>query len=366
MRPPGAPSHLAVLALVLVALVAGCARFTGDSTRFTLDRSQLQLDGERYVIVGVTAYLLPFYEGEPGAPDASLEQNRRLVDARAGEWFAAMHAHGFNTVRMPLTWQPDIMALYGYQPQEYAQRVRELVRMAHESGLTVILCWFDSTGLGAGLKDRYRDAFPAMKQIYTLVKDTPGVLLEPFNEPNDMDWPTWLRIWGDVVDFVRRDLEYDGVLIVDTIDYSWSFSPQAAKELQSRDRRIRGTAQLMFANHRYANTNTCFCGTERSKWESEVGRYTNDFPILGSEYGNYNEGMGPSAAWMRDLLHHLVTVAIPRGMNGAVAFVWHWVDPNSMTSSSGLELNDYGKQIVDDLVTPLTTRLTPAQGSGSP
>ncbi len=88
----------------------------------------------------------------------------------------------------------------------------------------------------------------------------------------------------------------------------------------------------MFANHRYANASTCFCGAEQSSWQSEIGANVATFPILGTEYGWFNHQGAPHPTWNNQLFAYLAQPAVPAGLNGAIAFVWHWVDDNSMTT----------------------------------
>jgi hypothetical protein len=293
---------------------------------------------------------VPFYLASTGERDIGVEEHQVKADADAGAWLRSMREQGFNTVRIPLTWQTSVMRAYGYEPEQYARKVEKLVREADKLGLHVILCWFDSTSMGADLLHHYRDAFPAFSEVYDRVRDVPGVLLEPFNEPNDMEWSSWSTIMGGTVDFLRKKLKYRGVLVVDTINYSWAFSPGPVSALQTQDRQaLESDPQLLFANHRYANERTCFCGADKDQWEKDVGVFARQFPLLGGEYGNFNDGMGPTPRWVDEILDYLVGTSVPNGLNGVLAFLWHWNDQNTMTTDDGRTLTPFGTQVVNAL-----------------
>lgn len=337
--------------LFAVTALAGCMATGSGKKPPLLQGTVLTRDGQRLVLTGASAYLVPFYLAATGERDIGVEEHQVKADPDATAWLRTMRERGFNTVRIPLTWQSSVMRAYGYEPEEYARTVEKLVREADHLGLNVLLCWFDSAGMGSDLIHHYKEAFPAMKEVYDRVRNVPGVMIEPFNEPNDMSWSSWLTIMGDTVSFLRKDLEYRGVVVVDTIDYSWSFSPGPAGELQAKDRKLLGSEQpqVLFANHRYANTSECFCGREKATWERNFGAYTRQFPLLGGEYGNFNEGMGPTPRWVDEIFDHLVGTSVPNGLNGVLAFLWHWNDANTMTQDDGRTLTEFGTQVVTAL-----------------
>jgi hypothetical protein len=66
----------------------------------------------------------------------------------------------------------------------------------------------------------------------------------------------------EVVSFWRDELGHDGVLLLDTIDYSWNFDPQVAQRLLDHDADpLGGAPAIVFANHRYARRD---CSATRS------------------------------------------------------------------------------------------------------
>jgi hypothetical protein len=175
-------------------------------------------------------------------------------------------------------------------------------------------------------------------------------MFEPFNEPNGIDWTAWQKVVAPTLALWRRQFGYHGVLILDTIAYSWDFDPTQASVVLDEDRRLGGLADVVFANHRYANTDTCFCGLTAQTWENEVERFVGTFPILGDEYGNFNAPYPPQPVWTSQFLARVASTSIPDGLNGALAFVWYWVDPNTITAADGRTLTSYGHQVASDIL----------------
>lgn len=288
----------------------------------------VQPNGRRFVVKGVTVEALPFYRAGAVAGVQLAEVTGEDFRARDAI-FRTLRAEGANTVRIPLGY--DVYSGDDSQGGAgYLRRLGDVVAAARAEHLIAILSWWDSLGAGANLPSRYRQWLPMMGAVERAFKGDPGVLYEPLNEPNHVDWTTWRAVMTGVVDYWRRDLRYRGPLILDTIDYSWSFDPASAIDLLALDTRLLGTADLLFANHRYANANPCFCGRELDDWVGSVGTSVSRFPILGTEYGAFDGHWNPHLAWNREFLRYVAERAIPDGLNGAVVFVYHWVDANAL------------------------------------
>ncbi|MBV8528803.1 MAG: cellulase family glycosylhydrolase [Candidatus Dormibacteraeota bacterium] len=223
--------------------------------------------------------------------------------------------------------------------------IADLVSSAAQHGVYTLLTWNDSSDEGASWPDRYRAAFDMFTDVvHTLGGGNPWVIYEPWNEPHDVTWSQWL---GPVKAAISafRGLGYRGPLFIDTIDWSWSFNPAVARSVMQADDTANGQAQIVFANHRYANGHSCFtCGkpvitgrsdTDADVWETEVGQYAAAFPIAGTEYGYYDYGAndpGPDPGWNAELLAYLADTKLEQGFNGYWDFVWDWNDANSMTT----------------------------------
>lgn len=343
----------AVGVVALVAASVGYAVLRDDPGRgpsaLELDGTVLQADDERFVMAGTAAYLLPFYGGPEGGQDQPLaETTSRGFEDRVA-LIADMRANGVNTLRVPVArygYEQDVYGLGG--KQGYLDRLEQIVVTAADQDIRVVVAWWDSHNAGPSWLEDYRDVFPMMRDVREALKGYPGVVFEPFNEPSEVTWEQWEPVMSDVVRFWREDLAYDGVLILDTIDYSWSFDPEVAQRMLDLDADLRdGEPAVMFANHRYANNSTCFCDEEKAQWEDAVGQYLDDFPIVGTEYGRWTgPDFVPQEQWNEQFASHAADVAVPAGLNGYIAFVWDWVDENTMTEQDG-QLNAYGRLVAD-------------------
>jgi hypothetical protein len=348
----------AVVLVVLLLPLSSCVRTAATSVpsynRPLATRGSLLVDpsGHRVVLRGVTVYALPFYDDDGGRADPYLAATTTLIFRQRASVFAAIAAAGANVVRIPVSassWAHDAYGIGGQQG--YLARLQAIVEAAQQAGLRVIVAWWDASSVGSHLEADEPQSFPMMRSVEHAFRNDGGVAFEPLNEPHDVSWAAWQRVVDSDLQFWRHDLGYRGLLIVDTIDFSWSFDPAVATEVLATDGRLRGTGpDLVFANHRYANANPCFCGTEAAAWEAEVGRYVGTFPILGDEYGNFNAPYAPQPAWTAQFLAVVGSQAINRGMAGALAFVWNWVDPNSMTGHDAITLNSYGQEVERELL----------------
>lgn len=339
--------------VVCAALLLGyawTAREDSSPVPLTMDGVLLQAGEDRFVLAGASAYVLPFYEGRNGGRDEALAETTQRSYAQREQMLARMKASGVNTLRVPVAlagYADDVYGLGG--PDGYLERLKNVVSAAADHDIRVIVGWWDSHSTGAAWLETYRDSFPMMRDVREALRPWSSVMYEPFNEPHDVSWEQWEPVMTDVVGYWRGELDYDGVLFVDTIDYSWSFDPQVAQRIMDSDAGLRGgTSAVVFANHRYANNQTCFCDAEQAEWQEEVGKYVGEFPIAGTEYGRWTgPDFEPQERWNEQFAAYAADVAVPAGLNGYVAFVWDWVDENSMTTGDGQRLNAYGQLIAD-------------------
>lgn len=359
---PDRPLHPARLAglLCLCLLTAGCG-VPGlgpdpGPPPLRVEGNLLTVYGEREVLAGASLYVMPFYTASDGGPDPALAATTERVYRDREAVLDRMRDVGVDTVRIPVAragYERDVYGLGGREG--YLDRLREVVGAAAERDLRVIVGWWDSHSTGRAWLDSYREVLPMMGEVRAALEPWPGVLYEPFNEPHEVSWQEWEQVMSDVVRYWREDLGHEGVLVLDTVDYSWSFSPGPARRLQRLDAGLReGAPQLVFANHRYANDAGCFCDEEQQEWVDEVGQHVDEFPVLGTEYGNWTgPDFTPDPRWNEQFAEHVVQRAVPDGMNGYVAFVWDWVDENSMTTDEGRTLRPWGQRVQDSVLDPL-------------
>jgi hypothetical protein len=176
------------------------------------------------------------------------------------------------------------------------------------------------------------------------------IMYEPWNEPNNVSWSQWESVTKATLSYWRLTIGYRGVLFLDTPDWSWGFNPTEADAIISFDRNLIGKSNVIFANHRYANANTTFSDGEKAEFQANVGQYFPNYPIAGTEYGNYNNGFANHLTWNAGFFDYLLG-QIKSGYNGLFTFTWDWVDPNGMvvaggngeTAQSLTTLNEWGK-----------------------
>ncbi|MFZ2056808.1 MAG: cellulase family glycosylhydrolase [Acidimicrobiales bacterium] len=312
------------------------------------DRLELS-SGRRFVMRGVNVYAMPFYETN-GKADPALASVTANAYANRKAMFARVKALGFNTVKIPIS-----AGIYASDPyirgakNGYLARLRAIVDTATSEGLYVVLCWWDALGEGSSVLRDYAHQYPMMKAVAHMFSDNPGVIYEPLGEPNRISWEQWVVMSEKMLRYCRATMGYRAVIIADTDDWSWNFDPTYVRALIRYDGALLGKPNLLIANHRYPNRNTCFCGGTLRTWNSLVGQYIDHFPFVGSEYGIFNGIGSVELSWGKDFLSYLKHTAIPSGFNGALMFVWNWVDPNTMTNPKTGKLTAWGAAIVASL-----------------
>lgn len=306
--------------------------------------------GARFVVKGVEVYAVPFY-ADGSSPDPALARVTESAWTDRAAMFARIAATGANTVRIEVSlasYRDDVYGLGG--AGGYLERIAGFVEAANAAGLEVILTWGDALGEHGAILSDYRGQLAMMRTVATMLRDDPDVVYEPYNEPNGISWSSWLSLIETTISYWRTTIGYAGPLIVDTPGYSWDFDLTDAVAVVDYDAGILGRADLLVANHLYPNHVTCFCGTVAAAWMDAVGQYTRQVPLIGTEYGVY-DGTGPEQlGWGRELLDDLASTSIPGGLNGAVAFVWAWVDPDSMTDLATGALTPWGEVVRSELL----------------
>ena len=301
--------------------------------------------GQRFVFKIATVYFLPFYlDGKNGA-DPSVARSTERLYANRVQVLSRIKELGGNTIRVPLGRAVYIAGEDPYKiggPEGLLARLATLTSDADRLGLKVMPSWWDSTGAGKDFAQDYSKSFPMMGDVVKEIGHHRNVVVEPWNEPNGIDWGAWEKVMTETVRFFRTEAGYSDLLILDTINYSWSFSPRFATKLQNVDEQLLGIGNLAFGNHRYANADTCFCDKVLKAWDDEVGDHVGTYPIVGTEYGNWNRDWAPSPLWSKQLTDHLLLLTA-RGFNGYGAFTWNWVDLNTMTRDDLTTLTPFGE-----------------------
>jgi hypothetical protein len=251
--------------------------------------------------------------------------------------FAYMRSIGLNTIRIPLTseaYNLDPYHMGGKAAQ--LQWLQNVVTSANAHGLYVDFGWWDSMSWQTAWPSNYTQEFPMFADVYHQFAGNPMVFYEPYNEPNSVSWSTWRAVMIDTVRYWRQNLGYRGVLFIDGLNWAFDLSvPDGAAVISYDVSANGGHANIVLANHRYANANTCFCGAELQDWESTWGQYVGQYPIAGTEYGYYNAQGPPQPLWNTQFLSYLAGTKVAQGFNGYIDFVWDWNDANSMVTAMG-------------------------------
>jgi hypothetical protein len=334
-----------LLVVLLVAVYLTTMRISGvnTSTRFRVVGTVLVKDGKRFIVRGSTIYVLPFYtDGASADPTLAMYTKQNYADRV--EIFARMHQDGVNTVRIPVSVTGYRTNVYHQGGEKgYLRRLAAVVRSAQQENLLVIVGWWTSTGQSSVFQGAAEDDLAMDAAVYRTLAPDPGVIYEPYNEPPLSSWRSWERLMVQTIHDWRDIIGFRGVLLLDTIGFSWEFSAFYASKVLRSARSVGASPNVLFANHRYPNGARSFDGSARLSWLAQIGAESSHFPILGGEYGVY-DGDGPvDIDWMRSFLASVATT-VPAGFNGAVTFVWNWVDQNTLTDGP-LRLSAYGRLV---------------------
>lgn len=317
-----------------------------------VDGNLVDADGARAVLRGATLYAFPFYLADGWVDWPVMVESRRVVE-HLEAILDRMAEFDLDTIRVPLGTEAWSKHVYSLTSSEWLDRLERIVDEAADRDINVLITWWDSAIWASEWPDRYEESFPFMRRVHERVGSRPNVMFEPMNEPRGIGWDAWEDATSETVRFFREDLGYDGILVLDTIDWSWAFEPERADALMALDAELLGEeSNVAFAIHRYANNEECFCGAEMDEWERTVGRYVGEYPILVTEVGNVNEGLGPHPQWVDEFVTHLVEHDVDQGLDGIIAFLWRWQDENTMTDWDGVQLTPFGRQMLD-LLEPL-------------
>jgi Cellulase (glycosyl hydrolase family 5) len=296
------------IAIGVVALARDDDRDTRRGAYTVFGNRILDSEGHRFVVKGVT---LPY--GTFAGGDVAGLGERNFAAARSD--LRRVRALGANTARIMVT--PQV----GADPAALA-RLRRTVGWARDAGLVVEL-----VNAFAGP----RESLPWVARLARMFGADPGVWYEPMSEPNCAplrptcgDWRVWRREQGAYIRAIRA-AGARAPIVVNTP--SWSAT------LAGIDAFALGDRNVVYGVHAYANDRTAFAaGEEERAW----GHASRDHAVVVDEVGSWN---GPeranSEAWLAGLIPFVRDWVAKRGGAGAVAFVWRWSDPNTMTAPDG-------------------------------
>ena len=237
--------------------------------------------GKRVVLTGVSDYLVPFYTSDDGKPDPHLADAVSTDFERRAADFAAMRKAGYNTVRVPLGVDVYLNNVYyGGGTAEYLHRLQQIVASAQAARPLRHLRLVGAARRAADDRATATGARHDAGRRPSSFAWSADVLFEPVNEPNNIDWADWQTAMTTIVDLVAHDHRLPRP--ADRRHHQLFVGLRR----RTRPRRCRaldagllgGDSQVVFANHRYANANTCFCDDELNGWQSAVGEYVEHVP----------------------------------------------------------------------------------------
>ena len=276
-----------------------------------------------------------------------------------------IQAWGGNVVRLRLLACDYNSQKYLSNSQEL-QQIKDWVTSASAAHLYVDIAWWDPAAYdcpsagGSAWANDYSEAFPMMDSVIsTLGPTNQWVIYEPFNEPNNIADSSWLTAMEATDSRFRKD-GYMGVLVFDTNNYSHEYDGNRMSQLLSYDTSQTGMnskSQAIFAKHDYANeyggntsgfnssewpTNTY--NNPNGAWQFNATINNNKIMVWETEFGNYNNGY-QSLPWAQGAASWMAAKVNDGTLVGATAFVFNWVDPNSIVNTNDITPTMWGTYV---------------------
>jgi hypothetical protein len=290
-------------------------------------------EGRRFIVKGTVVSHGAFAGGDEAGFGAT---NYATVTADLDR----LRGLGFNTVRVLVTPRPGDLA------QE--ERVRSVVDQARARGFVVELgTAFTTFAIAdeflAGMARRYR-------------RD-PYVWLQPMNEPNCpigppvpecSDWALWQRQHRESIRRIRA-AGNTAPIVVNAPGYSAFLSKIDSYPL--------GDDNIVWGAHRYANAKTEFGPAQRHEERHDWADRSLEKAVIVDEVGGQAvPEYLPYSPWLRGFIDFVAHWVNERDGSGAIAFVWHWSDANTMTDAAG-GLTPWGRLFLDRYVRRVPGRM---------
>jgi hypothetical protein len=327
---------------------------TGSGVKPRIVGHQLQLGttGTRLKMDGVAVWGLSDGRtdsqggGTQGSGAVAQYNNRQAVVNTIKAW-------GGNHVRMRLLGS-YYNGLSASGKAQLMQQVKDWRDVTVASGMYFQPTWWDSLddgNNGCNWPSQYSNSFAEMRDVVSALGNDPMVYYEPFNEPTGcsaVTWSAWLGAFKDTLQ-TFRGAGYTGILLCDGIGWSHGYNDSSMTQLEQYDAGLAGMGgvhQLIFAKHDYANEFSApDSGFNGSEWASRNGNNW-DFSkhlVWETEFGNYNGSAGTvHLPWSQGAATWMAAKVNDGTLVGATAFIFKWVDANSITPQSNQGgLNDF-------------------------
>jgi hypothetical protein len=261
-------------------------------------------NGTRFVVKGAAQYFYAY--DDSGSPDTGMATTDAAYYANDNTWHQYMVSQGLNLIRIGLgAYEWDNQT---YMPEAtYETELGNVVTSASNAGLAVELGNWDSMGDGAGAPSDYTLWHPFWLAQKSIINAHPNIVIEPFNEPNNMTDAQWLSMWEGELSFWRGtasgDMGYTGVIVVDTNNYSAELNPTYIQDLITYSNTLSTKDNLLFSIHFYATAfPTASAGfstgiysgttTNEQEFDSIYTQYEGTYPEVIDETGNRNGNQG--------------------------------------------------------------------------
>jgi len=236
---------------------------------------------------------------------------------------------------------------------QYIQQIKDWRDAAKAAGLYLQIVWWDSLDGNyedAGWASNYSKAFPMMKDVVAAIGDDPMVYYEPFNEPNGVSESAWLTAMKATI-ATFRTAGYTGILLLDTTEWSHTYNDADFTALEQHDSTqtgMNGKHQIIFAKHDYGQE---YSGNwSESAWKANNGGWDmTKHAVWETEFGNYVSS-GPTPAWSKSAAIGLAQKVSDGTIVGATAFVYNWVDANTMVGSDLITPNEWGGYVKNNFL----------------
>jgi len=322
----------------------------GATVKPTIVGHQLQKGntGQQLKMAGVCVWGIEDYITE----EVGVEQyaNRQKVVDTIKSW-------GANHIRLRLL-ASDYNEEKFMTKAQYIQQVKDWRDTIEAAGMYMMVTWWDAldgTYEDAGWADKYSQAFPAMTDVVNALGDDPMVIYEPYNEPNGVSSEQWLPAMKATINHFRTTLHYTGVLLIDMTVWSHHYDDSGMTELETYDASLagmNGKNQLIFAKHDYANEYPDPNNWTEESWvEGGDGWDFSKHLTWETEYGNYNGSPDTvHLSWSQSASTGLAAKISDGTIAGATAFVFNWVDANTMVESDNTTTNTWGGYVKNNLL----------------
>jgi aryl-phospho-beta-D-glucosidase BglC (GH1 family) len=211
------------------------------------------------------------------------------------EFFSGIQATNSNVIRIPVhpeNWVKDKDYLWRY--------LDPIVRWAGELGMYVVIDWHYignvATGAGPQMPEIDNQPKELTIEFWQLTADyfrnTPNVIFEIFNEPQNISADEWRRSAGEIVTTIRAQGS-NKLIIVGGIDYGKDLAWVIANPISD--------GNLAYASHIYPVHSS-------SMWANWFGKVAEKYPVVITEWGFMDQSKDATTSY---LVGTPVTYGIP-------------------------------------------------------